>query len=281
MICYSDRILLFRLMQNQRNSQTTLRLAPAGWGIHTYVCQHRRAHPWGIPPSRGKWLYHLCHPSGSGADTANPLHVFNVAHAKPWSRAKHPTSFSHWRPRSCSCGGRIRPNPGLNQRSAAANPPRLCSQRLQVRLREMSLPLPAKTELPAFRLPFPSPAEQITTCQERCKQDIRVSRNRLGGPYCVRLSPLGGSRSCQCDGLTGRDRQHPSITPLTAWNAAISLAESSSQADRLRGAVNEANVLCDRAAPEGISHSRSCLSRATAPYSSSWREVNKYQSWRD
>lgn len=32
----------------------------------------------------------LCHPLGSGAHAANPLHMFNVAHAKPWSRASIP-----------------------------------------------------------------------------------------------------------------------------------------------------------------------------------------------
>lgn len=284
MICYSDWILLFRLTQNQRNSQTTLSLAAVGWRIHTYVCQHRYVNPWGIPPSRGKWLYHFCHSSGSGADTANPLHVFNVAHAKPWSHASIPQVSPTDVPTAAAAAagsvltsGWTSPLQQPARLGCAPSPapaPPCTSER-------DGTALASKNRAPSSSLALPQPCRADYHLPGMLQRDIRVSLNRIGGLYRVRLSPLGGSRSCQCDGLTGRDRQHPSITPLTAWNAAISLAESSSQADRLRWAVNEANVLGDRAAPEGISHSCSCLSRATAPYYSSWCEVNKYQSWRD
>lgn len=283
-ICYSDRILLFRLMQNQRNSQTMLSLTPVGWGIHTYVCQHRHEHLWGIPLSRGKWLYHLCHPSGSGADTANPLHMFNVAHAKPWSRASIPQVSPTDVPAAAAVAAGSVLTPGWTsplQQPACLGCTRSPAPASPGTSERDVTALASKNRAPSSSLALPQPCRAVYHLPGALQQDIRISLNRVGGLYCVRLSPLGGSHSCQCDGLTGRDRQHPSITPLTAWNAAISLAESSSQGDRLHGAVNEANILGDRAAPEGISHSRSCLSRATAPYSSSWREVNKYQSWRD
>ena len=168
MICYSDWILSFRLMQNQRSSQTTLSLAPAGWGIHTYVCQHCRAHPWGIPPSRGKWLYHLCHPSGSEADTANPLHVFNVAHVKPWSHANIPQASPTDVPAAAAAAAGSVLTPGWTSSQLASTALTALLQHLQVLLTEMSLPLPGKAELPAPCSTFPSPAEQTAACQEGC-----------------------------------------------------------------------------------------------------------------
>lgn len=94
--------------------------------------------------------------------------------------------------------------------------------------------------------------------------DIMLSLKRMGGLCCISLSPKRGAHCCQCNELTGRDQQHPSITPLTAWNAAISLPDSSRWADRLHSAVNEVKVLGDRNTPKGISHDCVCLSRATA-----------------
>lgn len=148
--CYSDRIVLFRSMQNQSHSQMVFRLVPAGWGIHTCVCQHSHVHTQGTPPGRGERLCHLCHPLGSEADTANPLHVFNVAHARLWSRASIPQVSLSDVPTAVAESVLT---PGW---TSPQQQPELL-QCLQVLLRDISLPLPAKTGLPALCSTLPSP----------------------------------------------------------------------------------------------------------------------------
>lgn len=163
MICYFDWILLFRLMQNRRKQLDDIK-PPS--------CRMRNSHlhvpalpctSMGILPSRGKWLYHLYHPSGSGADTANLLHVFNVAHAKPWSHASilqvSPTDI----PTAAAVAAVSVLTPGwTSPLQQPANPP----------VSRYFWPLPAKTELSALRLPFLSPAKQVITCQDHCRRAL-------------------------------------------------------------------------------------------------------------
>lgn len=283
MTCFSDWILLFRLMQNQMNSQMTLSLAPTGWGIHTSLCQHRHAHPWGIPPSRGKWLYHLCHPSGSGADPANPLHVFNIAHAKPWSHASIPqVSPTDVCAAAAATAGSILTPGWTSPLQQPARPSCACSPTLASpgsSERDVTA-LASKNSTPSSSLTLPQPCQADHHLPGALQQDIMVSVNGMGGLHCVRLSPWRGSHSCQCDELTGKDRQHQSITPLIAWNAAISLVESNSQANKLRGAVSEqtssVTELLLRESPTVVPVCPEQLPPVLPP-----GVRNKYESWRD
>lgn len=141
---------------------------------------------------------------------------------------QHPTSFSHWRPLSCSCSSRICPNPRLNQRSAAASLPQLlwqpCSGVSRYLWERCHCPCQRKLRSQLFICPSPVLPGRLPPARSAARGHRGLAEQDGWAVWCKAASP-GASHSCQCNELTGRDRQHPSITPLRAWNAAISLVE--------------------------------------------------------
>lgn len=131
----------------------------------------------GIPLSRGKWLYHLCHPLGSGADTANPLHMFNAAHAKPWSCASIPQVSPTDIPTAAAAAAGSVPAPGCT------NPPQQPSRLGCISSTAPASPgtserdvtaLASKNGAPSSSLALPQPCQADHHLPGALQQDVRA-----------------------------------------------------------------------------------------------------------